>query len=179
MPSAIVYEYFGRLEVAFVAPHLQPASVAADIVPPAAQWRVVDADSLPTDSAYREAWTANFDDQPCVVTVDPNKVAAADKVLALAEVEEWFRSAIGEGFKAEGGIRLGLTDADVALLTGNYVLAKEAASLGLPLPQVIGMDGTAHTFASINDLTALMLAYGQYRSQLSAEYAAKKAELED
>jgi hypothetical protein len=56
-------------------------------------------------------------------------------------------------------------------------LAKEAAMLELPLPQIVDAAGVAHTL-TMQELTGLMLAYGQYRAGLSAEYASRKAALE-
>jgi hypothetical protein len=90
------------------------------------------------------------------------------------QVENWFKEQLAAGFTASRGFRLGLSTEDVALLTGNFVLAKSGAELGLPLPPVIDMDGISHTFASIEELTFLMLEYGQYRANLSAVYASRK-----
>lgn len=176
MSIAIVYPSGDGIRVAYVSPDstLPAEEIAAAVVPAGVEWRAVDEDSIPSQDS--RVLTANFDDQPCVVSVDPVLLAAFMEPDPAEQVEVWFQSAVEEGFTS-GDVRLGLRTEDVSLLTGNYVLAKEAASMGLPLPAVIGSDGVVHQFDDIEDLTALMLAYGQYRSMLSAEYAAKKAAL--
>ena len=67
-----------------------------------------------------------------------------------------------------------MQQSDVTLLTGNFVLAKEAAAMNLPIPPVIDAVGGVHEMG-IDDLTELMLLYGQARAALSVEYAARKA----
>ena len=89
-------------------------------------------------------------------------------------VDAWFKEQITAGFTTSRGFRLGLTTEDVALLTGNFVLAKSGAELGLPVPPIIDLDGIPHVFSSVEELTFLMLEYGQHRANLSAAYAAKK-----
>jgi hypothetical protein len=113
-----------------------------------------------------------------LVTVDPLKKAALDRKAALREVDAWFSTEIAHGYTTDGGWTLGLTAADVTLLTGQFVLAKEAAAAELPLPPVIDTDGVAHQL-SISELTALMLAYGAHRAAISTEYAARKAAIEE
>jgi hypothetical protein len=112
------------------------------------------------------------------IVVNQAKKAAIDERLAAeasaASADAWFASQIAEGFTSADGIHLGLTPEDVTLLTGNFVLAKEAAALELGIPPVIGKDGVAHEL-DIEELTTLMLAYGQHRAALSAEYAQRKA----
>lgn len=110
-----------------------------------------------------------------IVSIDPAKKAAIDRRTALAAVEAWFRWKVDQGFTTPEGWRLGLTQEDVTLLTGAFVLAKEADALGAPIPPVIDMDGVPHEMDSIEELTAIMLGYGQARAALSAEYAARKA----
>jgi hypothetical protein len=107
-------------------------------------------------------------------SVHPIALLMAQSKADLEAADEWFATQIAAGFESSAGIKLGLSEADVTLLTGNYVLSKEAAALELPLSPVIDTEGVAHTL-SIEDLTSLMLEYGQYRAQLSQEYAAKKA----
>lgn len=111
-----------------------------------------------------------------LITVDPAKKAEIDHKAALRVVDAWFKDEVAKGFVTAGGWKLGLSESDVTLLTGQFVLAKEADSAELPLPPVIDTDGVPHTL-SIQDLTALMLAYGGHRAALSAEYAARRAEV--
>jgi hypothetical protein len=94
------------------------------------------------------------------------------------ELERWFSEQLEAGCELSNGYSLGLTSNDVALLTGNYVLAQTAANIGLPLPDLIDKDGVPHRIESLAVLTQLMLEYGQYRAGLSAVYAAKKAAIE-
>jgi hypothetical protein len=110
-----------------------------------------------------------------IVTVDPAKKAAIDRATAMREVDAWFQTKLDAGYTADGGYVLGLSDPDVTLLTGNFVLAKEAAALGAPIPPVIDKNGGVHAVSSIEDLTTLMLSYGQYRATLSSEYAQRRA----
>lgn len=175
MADVLVYLHDSNLLVAHPAAGLSPAEVVAAVVPAGAPHRFVSADALPTDARYRDAWTANFDDEPCVVTIDAGKKAAIDAQAKIAEADSWMAEQIALGYTTADGFTLGLSPVDVTLLTGNYVLAKEAAAAGLPLPPVIDTDGVVHEVEDIEELTALMLAYGQHRAALSVEYAALKA----
>lgn len=175
MASVVVYQLNDRLQIACPAPTATAEEAAAALVPTGTPYRIVDEADLPQDATYRDAWTANFDDEPCVVSVDSEKQAVIESQLKVAQADSWFAEQIAVGFVSPGGFTLGLTPTDVTLLTGNYVLAKEAAAADLPLPPVIDTDGVVHEIEDIADLTALMLAYGQHRAALSAEYAALKA----
>lgn len=112
-----------------------------------------------------------------VITIDPVKKAEIDKAKALRDLDQWFADQVAAGFSTEGGWKLGLSESDVTLLTGQFVLAKEAATASLPLPPVIDTTGVAHQL-TIEELTALMLAYGGHRAALSTEYASRKAAIE-
>ena len=112
-----------------------------------------------------------------VITLDPAKKAEIDKAKALADVDAWFAGEVAKGFTTEDGWTLGLSESDVTLLTGQFVLAKEADAAGLDLPPVIDTAGVPHSLA-LAGLTALMLAYGGHRAALSTEYAARKAAIE-
>lgn len=107
-------------------------------------------------------------------SVHPIALLMAQSQADSAAADQWFDEQVEAGFESSTGIKLGVSESDVTLLTGNYVLSKEAATQELPLSPVIDTDGVAHTL-SIEELTALMLEYGQHRAQLSQEYAAKKA----
>lgn len=110
-----------------------------------------------------------------VVSIDPAKKAEIDRKVALANLDFWFENAVSDGFETGNGWKLGLRESDVTLLTGQFVLAKEAAAIGLPLPPVVDVDGVPHEFETIEELTTLMLGYGTARAELSAEYATRKA----
>lgn len=105
--------------------------------------------------------------------LDPAAVAAINRQRREQEVESWFASRLTEGYEVPGlGFRLGLKQEDVTLLTGAFVLAKEAASIGMPVPPIIDAEGRPHTL-TIEQLTAVMLGYGHHRASLSAEYASR------
>lgn len=97
------------------------------------------------------------------------------KNAQLRQIEADWQATIAAGWETPYGWKLGLTVQDITLLTGAFILAKEAASLGLTAPAVvIDTAGISHEL-SATDLTALMLQYGQARAALSAQYAANKA----
>lgn len=107
------------------------------------------------------------------VTIDADKKKQIDdnatSSARTASADAWLAGELAKGFVSSDGIALGLTNEDVLLLTGNFVLAKEAAALDLPIPAVIDTSGVAHELG-IDDLTTLMLEYGQHRAKLSADY---------
>lgn len=183
MPNPIIIWPQDSGVIAVISPNqgcgLPIEEIASRTVPDGKPYAIIDSADLPLDLRYSDAWEADFSNEPVVVTVNAEKKDAIDRAEALASLDEWFAEAVADGFVTDDGWVLGMAQQDVSLLTGNYVLAKEADSLGLPLPPVIDQDGVPHTFASISDMTSLMLAYGQARSQLSAEYAAKKQAILD
>ena len=100
----------------------------------------------------------------------------SQSVADLKAADEWFEEKIAEGFTSETAeITLGLSESDVTLLTGNFVLAKEADELELDIPPIIGSDGTVKQL-TMPQLSALMLEYGSYRATLSAQYAQKRVD---
>lgn len=114
-----------------------------------------------------------------MITINTEKKAEIDRRVALENLDFWFNNVVADGYTTSHGWKLGLTEADVTLLTGQFVLAKEASAAELPLPPVVDMAGVPHTFETIEDLTALMLEYGGARAAISAEYAARKADILD
>jgi hypothetical protein len=113
-----------------------------------------------------------------IVTLNAEKKKIIDDAENKVAAQAWFDEQVAKGFTSASGIKLGLAESDVSLLTGNFVLAKEAESLGLDIPPVISPDRTVHTL-SLSDLTALMLEYGQFRANLSAQYAAFESDTEE
>jgi hypothetical protein len=108
------------------------------------------------------------------IQIDPAKKAEIDRQRALAEVDAWFAEQVAAGYETTYGWRLGLSEQDVTLLTGAFVLAKEAAALGLDVPPIIDAGGEPRSL-TMEEMTAVMLGYGQHRAALSGEYAARKA----
>lgn len=96
------------------------------------------------------------------------------KLEKLELVDKEWAATLANGWTTPYGWKLGLDIQDVALLNGNFTLAKEAANLGVTDPVfVIDTDGEAHEF-NLQDLTLLMLQYGQARALLSSQDAAKR-----
>lgn len=101
------------------------------------------------------------------------------KLEKLELVDTEWTATLANGWSTPYGWKLGLDIQDVALLNGNFTLAKEAANLGITDPVfVIDTDGEAHEF-SLQDLTMLMLQYGQARAALSSQDAAKRKEIKE
>ena len=82
------------------------------------------------------------------------------------------------GWDSGQGFSLGITSSDVALLVGVYTLAKEAAALGFPIPSIIAKDNSSVQFATIVEMTTLMLQYGGARSEMSFNFALKRKAVE-
>lgn len=96
------------------------------------------------------------------------------KLEKLELLDDEWKTTLSNGWTTPYGWKLGLDIQDVALLNGNFTLAKEAANLGVTDPVfVIDTDGEAHEF-NLQDLTLLMLQYGQARALLSSQDAAKR-----
>lgn len=110
-----------------------------------------------------------------IVSINPDKKAAIDRATALANLDFWFANVIADGFVTPAGWKLGMQESDVALLTGQFVLAREAAAAEMPLPPVVDAAGVPHQIETIEELSQIMLLYGQARAALSSEYASRKA----
>jgi len=83
------------------------------------------------------------------------------------------------GWDSGQGYYLGITPSDVALLVGVFSLAKEAAALGLELPHLISMANTPISFSTIQEMTLLLLQYGQARSNMASSFAARRKAVAD
>lgn len=110
-----------------------------------------------------------------MIFLDPVKKAEIDIAAAVAAVDAWFAEQTAAGFTTPYGWKLGMTESDVTLLTGAFVLAKEADSMGLPLPPIVDMSGQPRAL-SMPEMTALMLTYGQARASLSEQYSQRIAQ---
>lgn len=91
----------------------------------------------------------------------------------LAAIESEWMQLEATGWDCGNG-HLGLSASDVALYSGAFALAKEAAALGLPIPPIITKEDNQINFASIQEMTALLLQYGAARSLMSADFAARR-----
>jgi hypothetical protein len=96
------------------------------------------------------------------------------KLEKLEQVDISWKTTMSNGWTTPYGWKLGTDTQDVTLLTGAFILAKEANSMGLSTTgTVIDMDGKSHELP-LQDLTILMLQYGQFRSQISSQDALKR-----
>ena len=110
-----------------------------------------------------------------IVAKIPLIVAKKEK---LQQIDADFENITKQGWDSGQGFSLGITAQDVSLLVGLFVLAKEASAMGLNPPPVIDMNGGIHTF-TMQELTQLMLQYGQARSQISATDATRRKAVEN
>lgn len=96
------------------------------------------------------------------------------KLIKLEELDQKWEETLDNGWATPYGWKLGLSTQDIALLNGNFTLAKEASFMGITDPVfVIDTDGESHEF-DLQDLTMLMLQYGQARAILSSQDAVKR-----
>ncbi len=106
---------------------------------------------------------------------DPLLQAKAQK---LNEINKEYKKLEETGWDSGFGFFLGISANDVALLTGAYTLAKEAAALNLPLPTIIAMDNSPISFANLEHMTQIMLQYGNARAEIASSFAAKRKAVE-
>lgn len=101
------------------------------------------------------------------------------KINKLQLLDNKWSEDIKNGFTTIYGWKLGLTNNDVTLLTGAFLLGKEAHNMNISNSvTIIDIDGISHNI-QIHDLTLLMLQYGQYRTDLSTSYSSKKHLIEN
>lgn len=113
-----------------------------------------------------QAW--NF-----IPSAPPDALSQA-KAWVLQNIDSDWAALEKTGWNSGQGYHLGVTPSDVALLVGVFSLAKEAAALGLPLPSLISMENTPITFSTIEEMTMLLLQYGQARSTMASDFAARR-----
>jgi hypothetical protein len=95
----------------------------------------------------------------------------------IAQINADFEQTAAQGWNSGQGFNLGLTSQDVSLLVGLFVLAKEGAALGLNPPPIIDTNGVSHNM-TMQELTMLMLQYGQARAQMALADAARRKAVE-
>lgn len=98
------------------------------------------------------------------------------------ELQAWWDGKQSLGIQPQGkSFRLGLAADDVALLNGQYTLAKTAVELGVKLPTdtfiVMATDSSVHQFTLV-ELTQLLLDYGSQRTECAAQYLSYQALIE-
>ena len=109
---------------------------------------------------------------------EPDELSQAKARKLQAINNEWI-TLEKTGWDSGQGYYLGITPSDVALLVGVFSLAKEAAALGLELPHLISMANTPISFATIQEMTLLLLQYGQTRSNMASSFAARRKAVAD
>jgi hypothetical protein len=93
------------------------------------------------------------------------------KNIKLEEIENDWKITLQNGWETQSGWKLGIDIQDVTLLTGAFMLSKEASALGInESVHIIDMNGESHAL-TLPELTTIMLQYGNARSQLSSQYA--------
>jgi hypothetical protein len=95
------------------------------------------------------------------------------KLEKLAQIDAEWGQTIAQGWNSGQGI-LGISAEDVALLSANFSMAKEAANLGYPIPPIITIDSQEISFSDIQSMTVFMLQYGEFRSSISKTFAARR-----
>jgi hypothetical protein len=99
---------------------------------------------------------------------------ARAKLFKLQQIDAAWAQTVKAGWESPDGWKLGIDISDVTLLTGAFMLAKEAANMGIDAPVTItDMKGNAHSL-NLAEITVLMLAYGQARAAISAADAARR-----
>jgi len=101
------------------------------------------------------------------------------KKQKLSHIDNEWADLESVGWDSGQGYYLGITPSDVALLVGVFSLAKEAAALGLELPHLISMANTPISFSTIQEMTLLLLQYGQARSNMASSFAARRKAVAD
>ena len=101
------------------------------------------------------------------------------KEAKLKQIEAEWVEVEKAGWDSGQGYHLGITPSDVALLVGVFSLAKEAAALGVELPHLISMANTPIVFTTIQEMTMLLLQYGQARSNMASSFAARRKAVAD
>ncbi len=96
------------------------------------------------------------------------------KLEKIKLLDESWKVRLRTGWETPYGYNLGIDISDVTLLNGAFTLAKEASLMGMNNPtSIVDLDGASHSL-SLQDLTTLMLQYGQARASLSNSYASIK-----
>jgi len=100
-----------------------------------------------------------------------NWILEKSKLEKIKLLDENWKLKVKSGWQTPDGYYLGIDISDVALLNGAFTLAKEANAMGITDPvNIVDTYGISHSMG-LQDLTTLMLQYGQARALLSNSYA--------
>ena len=101
------------------------------------------------------------------------------KLEKLKQLDLAWTETVKAGWTTQAGYKLGIDIQDITLLTGAFILAKEANSIGLTDPSyIVDTEGNSHGL-SLPEFTQLMLQYGQARATLSNSYASLKKSINE
>ena len=113
-----------------------------------------------------------------IPSAEPDALSQA-KAWSLQNINNEWLALEKTGWDSGQGYYLGITPSDVALIVGVFSLAKEAAALSLELPNLISMANTPISFTTIEEMTMLLLQYGQARSNMASSFAARRKAVAD
>jgi S-adenosylmethionine synthetase len=101
------------------------------------------------------------------------------KIEKLKQLDQLWTQTVKSGWTTQAGYKLGIDIQDITLLTGAFILAKEANNIGLTDPSyIVDTEGNSHGL-SLLEFTQLMLQYGQARATLSNSYAVLKQSINE
>jgi hypothetical protein len=100
------------------------------------------------------------------------------KKQKLSQIENEWATLESAGWDSGQGYHLGITPSDVALIVGVFSLAREASAMGMPLPKLISMENNSIEFETIQDMTVLLMYYGNARSDMAKNFAQKRKAVE-
>lgn len=124
---------------------------------------IIDYKTDPTEEQYSQ-----------INSILQNWPLTCAKLEKYKQLDDEWQIDINNGFLTSYGWKLGLSTNDISLLTGAFILAKEANQLNITSPiLIVDTDGYSHEL-TFQEFTTLMLSYGNARSLLSQEYANKK-----
>jgi len=130
-----------------------------------------------SDGVYKihyENETPNSDQQQQIDQIIQNFPIETLKMQKIEELDNNWQEVLKNGWETPYGWSLGIDISDVTLLTGAFMLAKEASNMGFTeTVSIIDKNGGSHSL-NLQDLTILMLQYGQFRASASSSYASKK-----
>ena len=130
-----------------------------------------------SDGSYQihyENETPNSDQQQQIDQIIQSFPIEILKTQKIEELDNNWQEILKNGWETPYGWSLGIDISDVTLLTGAFMLAKEASNMGFTeAVSIIDKNGGSHSF-NLQDLTILMLQYGQFRALASSSYASKK-----
>jgi hypothetical protein len=128
------------------------------------------------DGSYRVDFIENptTEQQAEIDSIIINFPLDQTKAEKLLQVDSDWSNTLKNGWTTPSGWKLGIDISDVTLLTGAFMLAKESTAMGLTNPiSIVDLDGVPHSL-TLQELTVLMLQYGEARATLSYQDAVRR-----